>query len=51
MVGKVSSSIGYVMVSSAVTVGLSYHTGRRSLKDLVGSQYSHFWFLVKDILA
>jgi hypothetical protein len=41
MVGKVNSSIGYVMVSSAVTVGLSYHTGKRSLKDLVGSQYLH----------
>ena len=50
MVGKVNSSIGYVMVSSAVTVGLSYHTGKRSLKDLVGSQYLHKITLFKSTI-
>ena len=32
--GKVSSSIGNVMVSSTVTVGLSYQTGKANVKEI-----------------
>ena len=33
-VGKASSSIGNVMVSSTVTVGLSYQTGKENVKEI-----------------